>query len=301
MFKVSLPLPEGSVLLQRTPFSRDRVPLSTVYEPPPSESTLDSWPEMDVHSEDLELEEQGSLAGEGNHEADGDSEPAAQPDNLRVANVLSSLVSEGGSDDGSEEGQNWRIPGAVWLDESPGMQSWSNGADGPLPRSPSEPTDDEPWSRPESSGGGPSSGMSGGQSLETTSGQAVCYYQRHQLQCRCMALSGAVAQHGGPCHSNNNSVNAPLLFGGPLAAIGGSAAEPQPALSSHQWSSVMSCVPLGPYQAAPQGHATPATAWCHTWGAGQEMTPDQVGQRWPAPATARQHCHSQHTVMWALR
>lgn len=321
VFKVSLPLTEGSVLLQRTSFSRDRVPLSTVYEPPPSESTLDPWPEMEEHSEDseleehsedLELEEQcssfGSQAGEedpsgedaeGNQEVDGDFAQAVQPDSLRVANVLSSLGNDGSSDDGSEEGQDWRITRTVWLDEPPQTQSWSEGAGGPLPRSPSEPADDELWRRLESGGGGgPAAGMSSGRSLESTSSQALSYYQPHQLQYRYMALGGAVVQHGGRCCSGTNSINAPLPFGGPLAAMGGTAAEPQPADGSHPWRSVMSCMPFGPNQAAPQDHAT---AWCHTWGAGREMTPDQVGQRWAAPAAAQQHCHSHHTVMWTLR
>lgn len=313
MFQVSLPLTEGSVLLRRTSFSRDRVPLSTAYEPPPSDSPRHRWTGMGGHPVDLELHcgdgegsEFGSQAGleepsgqvaQGNQEADGDFVQEVRPDSLRVANVLSSLVNDEGSDDGSEERHNWGTTRTVWLSEPPWGQSGSDVVGGPLPHSYSEPADDYDGgrSRLEHGGGLPVS-MSHSQNLENTSGQASCYYQHYQY----MALGGAVVQKAAPC-SDASNINVPLLFGGPLAAVGGTAAVPQPTDYNHQWQSVMSFMPIGRYQATPQGHATPGMAWCQSWGPGRETTPDQASQIGPAPYTAQPHYHSQHALMWTLR
>lgn len=304
MFKVSLPLTEGSVLLQRTSFSRDRVLLSTAYEPPPSSSPLHRWtgtegPPVDseLHGGEGDGSSFGSQAGqedacgeaaEGNQEeADGDFVQAVRPDNLRVANVLSSLADNEGSDGGSEEGQNWTITRTVWLAEPPQTQEGFDGAGEPLPRSLSEPVDDDPWSSRLEHSGDPTVSLSSGQNPERTTspGQPLCYYQQYQY----MALGGASVQKAAPC-SDANNINAPLLYGRPLAAPGGTAAEPQPTDYNHQWQSVMSVVPFG---LAPQGHATPAAAWCQTWGPGQ----DQASQIGPAPS----HYQPHHAVMWTLR
>lgn len=53
MFKVSLPLTKGSVLLKRTSFSKDRLPVSSTYSPP---SDSDLIPSPETQSEDCELD-----------------------------------------------------------------------------------------------------------------------------------------------------------------------------------------------------------------------------------------------------
>lgn len=246
VFKVSLPLTEGSVLLQRTSFSRDRVPVSTAYEPPsPSESPICHWtgtevqPDEELHRYEEEQEEAGvpeypcGEAAEGNQEAEGGFVHVVQPDSLRVANVLSSLVTHEGIDNGSEERQNWRTAQTVWLDRS-------DGSGGLLPRSYSEPSVDDPWSSRPGTSSGPSVGVSNYHNLGNTTSPAWHDYQQYQY----LAL-GSV-QEAAPC-SHAASINAPLPFGGPLAATGGTAAEPQPADYNHQWRSVVSSMPFGQY------------------------------------------------------
>lgn len=303
VFKVSLPLTEGPVLLQRTSFSRAGVPLSTADEPPPSQSPIYHWTGTEVRPEDSELHcggEEGSPLGlqAGREEPSGDA--AVGPDSLRVASILSSLVINEGSNDGSDDGSNWgntQTTRTVWLAEPPQAQSGPDGVGGPLPRSRSEPADDDLWSGRLEHSGGPR--WPGGrlQNPETSTGQASCYYR----QCLCMSLGGTVVHQAAPCsHTFTYNITEPLPFGGPLAAVGGTAAEPKPTDHNHQWQ--MGFMPFGPYQAAPQGHAMPATAWCQPCGLGREMTPDQVGQIRPAaPYTAQLHCHSHNAAMWPLR
>ncbi|XP_041664550.1 uncharacterized protein si:ch211-199g17.2 isoform X1 [Cheilinus undulatus] len=63
VFKVSLPLTEGLLLLERTSFSMDTIPVSPSYSPP-SDSDLNSLPKC--KSEDCELDCDANLEPEGN-------------------------------------------------------------------------------------------------------------------------------------------------------------------------------------------------------------------------------------------
>lgn len=302
IFKVRLPLSEGSILLQRTSFSRDRVHLSTEYESPPSNSPPYHWTGMEEHAQDSDLhcgEQEGwsfdlqvGREDPSGKAVDGEFVQAAYPDSQRVASVLSSLANNEGSNDGSEEGQNWTINRVFWLDEPPLMQSESNGGGRSPPCSCSGRVSDDGWSSILEHRGGLSVGMSNCQNPEKTTSQALCDCQQY----RYTTLGGAVVQQATAYSANN--INAALQFWGPHAAMGGTAYEPQPVNSNHQWQSVMTFMPFGPYQTASQGYTMPATARCQTWGSGQEMTPDHASQIGHDPSTAQHLYHSHHAVMW---
>lgn len=329
MFKVSLPLTQGSMLLERTSFSEDRVPLSHMYWPPSESDHMTEMP-----SEDFELDcddqsflineelssvdplwqpqqdrpcngdaEDGQNVGpERNQEVDGGF--SLQSESSNGAEDQSSWVKNRNAQHSSVKGLNQRLTRTVWQNGAPQTQNWSHSWDELPHRSPPRCTEDEQWNNLESNTG-TSVGMLRDERREMSS-NAVPYYYHQQHQYDYMTQGGAVAptpvgQHGAPL-LDAPSINVHLHIGDPFAPRGSTAPEPQPhafQADQNQWQSVMTCMPFGQCQAAPQSFAMQATAQSQSLQVDQEVAPNYYSYTGPTADSEQPYPHP--TVIWTPR